>query len=269
MYQHTCIQCGESFEAKRSDAKACSKLCSRRHYYARNRETENARFRAAYAADPEHYRARRKAYGEERWGEERRARADARAALDASPDKACTRCGMVRLKSEFHRDPRRRAGLHSWCKPCFHAYVNGCRTPEENRERARRAYADPVKREAMKARHREWTKANREKGRQYNAKRRARMLETMTEDVDFETILELHGLWCHICERDIADLDDMHFDHVVPLAKNGTHTWDNIRPAHATCNLVKKDRVMDEGAAWLISLRATSLPSSEPVSLTA
>lgn len=48
---------------------------------------------------------------------------------------------------------------------------------------------------------------------------------------------------CHICTCDIESLADLHFDHVVPLAKGGTHTADNIRPAHALCNLRKSDKV--------------------------
>jgi len=34
-------------------------------------------------------------------------------------------------------------------------------------------------------------------------------------------------------------MEDLHFDHVVPLSKGGPHTTENIRPSHSTCNLKK------------------------------
>ena len=34
-------------------------------------------------------------------------------------------------------------------------------------------------------------------------------------------------------------------DHVVPLVKGGTHTWDNVRLAHKKCNTLKAGREVD------------------------
>ncbi|QOH59936.1 hypothetical protein C6Y44_27815 (plasmid) [Rhodococcus rhodochrous] len=44
---------------------------------------------------------------------------------------------------------------------------------------------------------------------------------------------------CHLCGGDIDSWPDLHFDHVVPLARGGEHSNDNLRPAHAGCNLRK------------------------------
>jgi 5-methylcytosine-specific restriction endonuclease McrA len=30
-------------------------------------------------------------------------------------------------------------------------------------------------------------------------------------------------------------------EHVQPLTHGGTHTWDNVKPAHAKCNFDKGD----------------------------
>jgi 5-methylcytosine-specific restriction endonuclease McrA len=59
---------------------------------------------------------------------------------------------------------------------------------------------------------------------------------------------------CHICKGkcDYSDYQiiDGHFcsggnypsrDHVIPLSKGGTHTWDNIKLAHFKCNTMKND----------------------------
>ncbi|WP_431966089.1 HNH endonuclease [Actinacidiphila sp. bgisy160] len=57
--------------------------------------------------------------------------------------------------------------------------------------------------------------------------------------MDYAKLLELHGLNCHLCGEPIQGRGDLHFDHVVPLARGGAHSMDNIRPAHMTCNLRK------------------------------
>lgn len=33
-------------------------------------------------------------------------------------------------------------------------------------------------------------------------------------------------------------------DHVIPLAKGGTHSWDNVRLAHWLCNTRKRDKIL-------------------------
>lgn len=58
-------------------------------------------------------------------------------------------------------------------------------------------------------------------------------------------VLLLNGAKCHICKGAI-DLDvdrrsdlGLVFDHVVPVSGGGTHTYDNILPAHNVCNARK------------------------------
>lgn len=93
---------------------------------------------------------------------------------------------------------------------------------------------------------RDWAAANPERWaelrKQASQARRARKRGTQVEPVDLTRVLEEHGPVCHLCGGDIKD-GDLHFDHVIPLARNGTHTHDNIRPAHAGCNLRKGCRI--------------------------
>ncbi len=48
----------------------------------------------------------------------------ARAAME-SPTKQCTRCSVVKIKSEFNREARKADGYNSWCKDCLSAYKRG------------------------------------------------------------------------------------------------------------------------------------------------
>ena len=49
---------------------------------------------------------------------------------------------------------------------------------------------------------------------------------------------------CHICGKPIEDRRLLTFDHVIPLARGGSHTEENLRPAHRRCNSWKSDRLM-------------------------
>lgn len=85
-----------------------------------------------------------------------------------------------------------------------------------------------------------WRKANPERWalqNRENARRRAKAKGS--ERVDYAAILAEHGMVCHICGGEIPTLDDLHFDHVIPLARGGLHVPENIRPSHAVCNLRK------------------------------
>jgi 5-methylcytosine-specific restriction endonuclease McrA len=73
------------------------------------------------------------------------------------------------------------------------------------------------------------------------ARRRARVRSTATEKIDYRLVLELHGGICGICGTPV-DPDCYHVDHVVALANGGTHTYDNVQPAHPLCNQRKGAR---------------------------
>ena len=65
---------------------------------------------------------------------------------------------------------------------------------------------------------------------------------------------------CKICGRQV-DTEDYYYtdegyfiagnnypsiDHIIPLAKGGTHTWDNIQLAHRHCNTIKNDKIIEQ-----------------------
>lgn len=74
------------------------------------------------------------------------------------------------------------------------------------------------------------------------ATHRARQHEQFVGRVDYAAILAEHGMICHICGEEIEFVGGLHFDHLIPLAKGGSHTADNIKPSHALCNQRKGER---------------------------
>lgn len=45
-----------------------------------------------------------------------------------------------------------------------------------------------------------------------------------------------------------------HIDHKNPLAKGGSHTWDNIEIICETCNFAKNDKTKEEYLIWIKNL---------------
>ena len=50
---------------------------------------------------------------------------------------------------------------------------------------------------------------------------------------------------CHMCGKPCRP-SEIHLDHVIPLARGGTHSPENVRVACAFCNLSKRDRARGE-----------------------
>ena len=112
----------------------------------------------------------------------------------------------------------------------------------------------------------EWSKANRDKTREYNRrsyakdpskalrrvlKRKALKLKNGVEPYTLKEVLDWYGPMCYLCEEEI-DLTlprkigvpgwgyGLHLDHVIPLSKGGKDCLENVAPTHALCNLIKR-----------------------------
>lgn len=101
------------------------------------------------------------------------------------------------------------------------------------------------------------TCASRMHGRNRDILRRLRINNNgeVDKDISIELLIERDGNKCHICgeeckkedhrfEGDIFICGPLYptIDHVHPISKGGTHTWDNVKLAHHICNSVKRDK---------------------------
>jgi 5-methylcytosine-specific restriction endonuclease McrA len=81
------------------------------------------------------------------------------------------------------------------------------------------------------------------------SKRRAVERDAFVEQVSRHEIFERDEWTCMLCAEPIArDEVAPHplspsIDHVVPLAKGGTHEPRNVQAAHFLCNALKRDRL--------------------------
>lgn len=80
--------------------------------------------------------------------------------------------------------------------------------------------------------------------------RSAKSYGVRTEVYTYFDVIATYGVNCHICGN-LINLEaprsvgragwenGLHIDHVIPMSKGGEDTLDNVRPAHAKCNILK------------------------------
>lgn len=197
--------------------------------------------------------------------------------------KACPRCTNEKPIAEFAIDKNRRDSHAGWCKKCIqdNAKVRDYnknrreRNKELGKEFAQQKYAkhkiwraqnidtlrvqwrekyanDPEYAARMRRHSEKWRKEHPLEWRAKQMKREARERDTATiEHINLRAVLSQHGMWCYICGQDILPSQDLTFDHVIPLAPRpghpqGTHTSDNLRPAHGVCNRRKSNKQLSQ-----------------------
>ena len=77
---------------------------------------------------------------------------------------------------------------------------------------------------------------------------RARRYGVLAEPIDPIAIMERDGWRCHICggiaprdRRGTMQWDAPELDHIIPLARGGSHAPSNVACAHRACNIAKGD----------------------------
>lgn len=121
-----------------------------------------------------------------------------------------------------------------------------CKRKEANRKRAWKEQ----NRDKVLANKKRYRQKNPDKIRATSRRRRARRRNNGFEFYTEAQVIEIYGSNCHICSQPIDLLaprsarksnwqQGLHIDHVIPIAKNGNDTLENVRPAHGICNLRK------------------------------
>jgi hypothetical protein len=174
----------------------------------------------------------------------------------ATPELACTRCGVVQSSTRFTLGVRGRPGV-------LQPICLDCKGKEKQRE-SRRQLLDAPQRTCTKCSRtmdraefkpngwwcaqcraqygKAWWRANPGKLREREQRRRARKLAVAKVDFTDEQwleILEIHDNRCAYC---LERCDRLERDHVVALSCGGDHSADNIVPACRRCNASKGAR---------------------------
>lgn len=156
--------------------------------------------------------------------------------------KQCSRCSRVLPLSGFYQQKHRgsKGGVRSqaWCRDCM-------------KERAKHQPRPP--RQKILEYARRFREQNRDSIRAYARARRTATTEGVTK-IEVLGLYEAYSRTCLCCgaKRPLTS------DHVVPLARGGQHSIDNLQPLCQTCNPAKQANIIDfrKGAAALAATLA-------------
>lgn len=178
--------------------------------------------------------------------------------------KACPKCGIYKLLSEYHRSRMRSDGLAHICKGCacqksrewgeknkelkrtkqreYYRLKHPDQRPsaEERLQRLREHRNAYMKRWRIVNRGTEKYKAlNRAKSRRYWNRKRA--LVGDYSHAEWQALCAKYNFRCACC----GEQKPLTVDHVVPLSKGGANLIENLQPLCQSCNSRKRDRVID------------------------
>jgi 5-methylcytosine-specific restriction endonuclease McrA len=182
----------------------------------------------------------------------------------------CLRCGCNSPDSFYRKNKSR-------CKKCLIA--DTAEWQKRNREKVRASHAKYRERlgHAVNARIKEWRQSNPDKAkairRRYSEKHadvetkakaawkaanKPRIAEytrrrvTLKRGGEAESVAQFYEfvrgaavIRCYWCKRRVPK-EERHIDHVIPLAKGGSHTAANLCCSCATCNLSKGAKMPEE-----------------------
>ncbi len=194
--------------------------------------------------------------------------------------KFCPKCKVEKDLSEFYKNKNTKSGLASWCKDCDKKKVAAYQLAHPDRvlkasrewkdrnrevvnEYARDYYWEnrgeviPKQRvyypsyqmshaEELREYQRNYKKLNPDKINAQCSKRRAIKMGARVEGIlDRELIFDRdHGV-CYLCGN-FVNPNNWVEEHVVPLFRGGSHSYDNVKVAHPLCNSRKGRKLLAE-----------------------
>lgn len=164
--------------------------------------------------------------------------------------KKCSGCGVLKSKTEFHKNKRRKDGLQNYCKAC--KKVADRKSNQKHKDRVRE-------------RKRKYHKMKMETDSLYVTMKRCRRRTAKAFEVSYwtktSTTKELLGADYEVVHKHIEDqfVDGMcwenrhlfHIDHIIPLASAKTEEeliklchYTNLQPLWQEDNLKKGDKIL-------------------------
>lgn len=179
--------------------------------------------------------------------------------------KTCSKCLQELSLQAFGVSSNSKDGLQSRCKECYNAYHRQFykSNSEKIKQRTAKYFAanrDELnhKRKVYRQNHLEqelatskrWAENNRHKARAYKAKNNAKRKQAKAFSVTSKDIARVLAMNCFYCQETASE----HIDHIIPLARGGTHSVGNLIGSCARCNIQKSSKTIMEYRLWKIKV---------------
>lgn len=182
--------------------------------------------------------------------------------------KICTKCGIEKPKTEFHKSSRNKDGIISQCKPCKNEVINAWEKLNSDKKRKsslnqyykyhekKKAKAREYKsknQEKLKQNMKRWREENQEYRRRYyeenkewfktwNANRRAKLIRASVVWADHDKIKAIYKRAIQLTKETGIE---HHVDHIIPLNSKyvcGLHNEHNLQILTWFENTTKSNR---------------------------
>ncbi len=162
--------------------------------------------------------------------------------------KKCTACQEIKDLELFYKRSKSPDGRQDRCKECCVTLNRKYR--QENPEKVLQGVQDWRRRNPDKYKDyvKQWEQENKETRRNvYSRHKQVRRALKKTNgavdsNITTQSVFERDQGICGICRLECSR-NEASVDHIIPLSKGGTHTWDNIQLAHMLCNIKKGNRI--------------------------
>ena len=145
--------------------------------------------------------------------------------------KTCTKCKEEKPLTDFYQHRTSRGGHRSVCKPCGNA--------AQAAYHADRYANDPEYRDKCDAKTARWRANNPERSKDLlltsTHGQRAARIGAASERVEYAEVIRRGNSTCGICHGPVEPGTES-LDHIIPLSKGGSHTYENCQLAHLSCN---------------------------------
>ncbi|MEJ7871707.1 MAG: HNH endonuclease [Rubrobacteraceae bacterium] len=183
-----------------------------------------------------------------------------------SSTKQCCSCEHFLSADCFYKCSAKKDGLAAMCKDCNREYQKKYRenNREYFRERNRKERAENPSLNAARtmrwrdknrgpkaAMNKAWREANKGAQMEHWQRRRARKQQAQGSHTFNEVwrMAEDQGWLCGYCEVPLFGV--FHVDHILPLSRGGSDSWDNLAVTCKFCNLRKSTKNAEEYIEWL------------------
>lgn len=127
-------------------------------------------------------------------------------------------------------------------------------------------YLDPTVRKSVIQYGKIWKRQNKDKinedrrkqhainpnqNKRYVQNRRAKINSVLIDEIDLTSIWRRDAGLCFLCSLP-ADKNNWWLEHVLPISRGGTHSYDNVAVSHPECNNTKKSKTLEEYDRWLL-----------------